>query len=415
MWSAAAEAQSPQRLTLQDAEALALQRNPRIRSGEYTAMAAAADVGGVRSAYFPTLYTNVTGAESMAGTRIAAGGLNNPTILDRFAYGVSTLQLVTDFGRTPDLVASASYRADAQEKEVANRRAVVILEVDRAYYNALQAVAVRRIAEQTVSARQIVVDQTTALMNSGLKSSLDLSFAKVSLGEAQLLLVQADNGVQASNAVLSEVLGEPRPTSFELVDDQTISSPPDSADPLIDEALQRRPDVARERLAQQSAAKLADAEHALRLPTVSLAAAAGLTPYHESGINDHYAAVGMNMSIPVFTGGLYSARREAASSRALAQQEAVQELEHAVASDVRVAWLDARTAQQTMTLMADLRTEANDALTLAQQRYNLGLSSIVELTQAQLNLTRAQIEEVNARYQYRSRLAVLDFQTGARQ
>jgi outer membrane protein len=414
LMAATVTAQAPTRLTLQDAESRALQNNPRIRSGEYTAMAASDAVREVRSAYFPALYGSLTGAEADANTRITAGGLNNPTILDRFAYGVATSQTITDFGRTSELVASAQLRAVSQQQEVANRRASVLLDVDSAYFNVLRATAVSRIAEQTVSARQVVVDQVNALMNSGLKSSLDLSFAKVSLGEAQLLLVQAQNDVQASFARLSQVLGDSRSTTYEVMEAPMPPPPADTAESLIADALQNRPDVARERFAEQSAAKLAAAEHSLWLPTVSLIGAAGLTPYRQSGLNDHYAALGVNISVPVLNGGLFSARRGEANFRAMAQQQALQELENSVARDVRVAWLDARTAQQRLALTGDILAQATDAVTLAQQRYNLGLSSIVELTQAQLNQTRAQIDEASARYEYQTRVSMLTFQTGAR-
>src|SRR4029078_12106833 len=102
--------------------------------------------------------------------RIAAACLNNPTILDRFAAGFSATQLVTDFGRTDNLVKGQLLRADAQEQDVETRRAGVLLAVDRAYYAALGAPAVLKVAQQTVDERQLVVDQVTTLAASNLKS-----------------------------------------------------------------------------------------------------------------------------------------------------------------------------------------------------------------------------------------------------
>ena len=93
-------------------------------------------------------------------------------------------------------------RADAQEQDVTLVRADVLLDVDRAYFDALRAQAVERVAEQTVGARQLVVDQVTALAASGLKSGLDLSFARVNLSQAQLLRLQARGDVQAAFAAL---------------------------------------------------------------------------------------------------------------------------------------------------------------------------------------------------------------------
>ena len=154
----------------------------------------------MRSAYFPTVFGSVTGAEAQDGSRIAAGGLNNPIILDRVAAGVSVSQLVTDFGRTSDLVQTASLRAQALQQDAVTDRADVLLRVDRAYFNALRAQAILRVAQDTVNARQLVVDQVSALAPSNLKSGLDVSFAKVNLSEAQLLLLQARNDQAAAFA-----------------------------------------------------------------------------------------------------------------------------------------------------------------------------------------------------------------------
>ena len=78
-----------------------MQNHPQIRAAQYAAQAAGEVVREARSAYFPTVFGSVTGAEAEDGSRITAGGLNNPIILDRFAAGVSVAQLITDFGRTP--------------------------------------------------------------------------------------------------------------------------------------------------------------------------------------------------------------------------------------------------------------------------------------------------------------------------
>jgi outer membrane protein len=406
-------AQDVVRLSLKEAEERAVQNHPQIRAGQYAALAAGETVREFRSAYFPTVFGSLTAAQAQDGTRITAGGLNNPTILDRFAYGVSASQLLTDFGRTSDLTGSASLRADAQQQDVTARRSNVLLLVDSAYFDVLRAQAVQRVAQQTVAARQLVVDQVSALASSGLKSTLDLSFAKVNLGEAQLLLVQTNNDVQASYATLSAALGSPQTAAYDLVDEPLPDAPPAASTTLIAQALRDRPDVTRERFAQQSQAKLAEAERALWFPSISLVGAAGLTPYRQIGLTNQYSALGLNVTIPVANGNLYSARRAEANFRASAAQQNLQDLENRVARDVQVAWLDAQTTFQRLDLTNQLLAQATDALDLAQERYNLGLSSIVELTQAQLNQTRAQIEQATARYLYQARSSALRFQTGA--
>lgn len=402
-------------LSLRDAEQAALAHHPAILAGQYTAEAAAQTVREARSAYWPTAFGAVTAAGAPEdGTRIAAGALNNPTILDRFATGVAVSQLVTDFGRTKDLVSSTSLNAESSEKYVDARRADVLLHVDRAYYDALRARAVLRVAQETVSTRQTVADQIQALANANLKSGLDVSFAQVNLSDAQLLLVQAQNDVQAAFAALAAAMGDTTTTvvTYDLVDEPIANPPPTDASGLIAQALRDRPDVAAQRLAGQAAAEFARAERALWYPTVSALGAAGVSPYHGTGILDHYAAGGVNVTIPVANGSLFSARHTQAELQAQAQLEVTRDLENRVARDVTTAWLAARTAYQRLDLTNQLLAHATEALDLAQSRYNLGATSIVELTQAQLNKTSAEIAQSSARYEYQAQLSGLRYQTG---
>jgi outer membrane protein len=84
-----------------------------------------------------------------------------------------------------------------------------------------------------------------------------------------------------------------------------------------------------------------------------------------------------------------------------------------VERDLRAAWITASTAYQRIPVTESLLKEAQLALDLAQGRYSLGLASIVEITQAQLNLTQAQIENVSAKYDYQTAYAALQYTIGA--
>ena len=346
----AIEAADVQRLSLKDAEQRALDNHPRIRGGQDLALASGEVARETKSAFFPTVFGNVTGAGAPNGTRIAAGGLNNPTILDRFAAGFSVSQLLTDFGRTSNLVKGQLLRADAEQQDVVNDRATVLLEVDRAYFDALRAQAVLKVAQQTVQARQLVADQIQTLAASGLKSGLDVSFANVNLAQAQLLLIQAQNDVSASFAGLTAALGSSQEAEYELADEPMPPAPDDSSAALIAAALKDRPDVIAQRLSDQAAARIVQAERALSFPSISAIGAAGVTPYHQTGLNDRYSALGVNISVPVTNGSLYSSRRAEAAFRAQAEQEVTRDLENRVTRDVTVAWLNARTAYQRMAL-----------------------------------------------------------------
>ena len=408
------QGQTPtERLTLQQAHATALRNSPEVNAALLQSLAANQVTLETRSAYFPSLAANLTSAGALDGTRIASGGLNNPVIYNRVASGFTISQVLTDFGRTSNLVASSRDRAEAQQHLVQATREQVLLQVDRAYFAALRAQKVLTVAEQTVAARQLLADQVTALANSKLKSGLDVSFANVNLSEARLLLATARSQVDAAFADLSAALGYQgrRPFLLEEVSDTPVMAS-DRKD-LVAQALRERPELVAQRAEQSAALHFARAEHALWLPTVSAISGAGLIPGHEDTLRGRYGALGFNVSIPVFNGGLFSARRKEADFRAQAVAQSVRDLENRIARDVEVAWLNANTAYERLGLTAELLNQATQALDLAQTRYDLGLSSIVELSQAQLNKTSAEIASASARYDYQLQRAVLDYQTGA--
>jgi outer membrane protein len=401
-------------LTLVQAEQTALQNHPQVQAAQYIARAANEVVRETRAAYFPTAFGSVTGAGAENGSRIAAGGLNNPVIYDRFATGVAVGQLLTDFGRTRALVASSSLNAQAEEQAVIGQRAFVLLDVDRAYFGALRAQVVEKVAQSTVDARQLGLDQVSALASSNLRSGLDVSFAQVNLSTAQLLLAQAQNDTQRAFATLAAALGSPTVTSFELSEEPLPSAPPPDSAPLVSEAFRQRPDILAARFSAESAAKFADAEHDLFRPSVTAVGAAGVTPYHQAGINDRYLAVGVNLNAPIMNGNLFAARHAEATLRAQALSQRLRDVENQVSRDVHIAWLNARTAFQRLDLTNQLLAHASQALDLAQSRYRLGLSAIVELSQAQLNETEAQLAQASAKYDYQVQIAALGFATGSR-
>src|SRR5215470_4153057 len=174
-----ANAQQQTALTLAQAEAIAIKDNPQISVGKLRALITHEFVREQRSALLPNVSVNLTGVEANPGSRIAAGGLNNPIVFPRTAEGVVLSQLITDFGRSTNLVSSAQYQAKAEEENAAATRAQILLAVDHSFYGALEARALVKVADQTVQARQALADKVSALTKAKLKSDLDLSFANV--------------------------------------------------------------------------------------------------------------------------------------------------------------------------------------------------------------------------------------------
>jgi outer membrane protein len=414
--AALGQAQSTRHLTLAQAEQMAIQNHPRLAEAQFNASAAAQAPLEVRAGEMPQFSGSFSGTGADNGSRIAAGLLNNPILYSRIGTGFTLSQLITDFGRTSNLYASSQLHAQAQNQDTQATREQILLEVNRAYFGELRAEALLKVAQQTVAARQLVADQVAALAKSNLKSTLDVSFANVNLSDAKLLLASAQNNVSAAQAELATALGLPgqaQQGGFTLSPEPMPAPLPDTVQPLISQALQDRPDAAALKLEQNSAERFAKAERALYFPTISAAGSAGLAPVGVAEVPERYGAFGLNVNVPVFNGHLFKARRTEAELRAQQAAAALRDLQNRIGRDVRVAYLNATTSFQRMSLTAQLLQEARLAGTLAQSRYDLGLGSIVELSQAQLNVTSAEIENTSAQYDYQLDRANLSYQIGA--
>jgi outer membrane protein len=367
-----------------------------------------------RSVLLPTANLSLTAVDSNPGSRLAAGALNNPILFPRAAGGAAVGQLLTDFGRSTNLLSSSEYQAKAEDQNAAATIAQVRLAVDQAFYNVLETQALVTVAKQTVESRQLLVDKVQALTNAKLKSDLDLSFTKVDLERGRLLLLEAQNSYEASLATLSALLGFPDKQNLQLLEEQIAIAPPSpNASPLIQQALQQRPEIAALQDQVEAAQKFGSAEHDLWRPTVSALGVVGEAPVRDNHIPNWYGAVGVNVNIPVFNGFLYNARAKAADLQAEVNRQKLADLRNNIARDVRISWQESNRAFERLSVTQQLREQANLAQSLAQARYDLGLGSIVEFSQAELQKTEADIADTDAKYQYRVSQLVLAYTIAA--
>ena len=403
-------------LTLPQATAMALQSHPQIAAAQDTAASAGQHITEARAAYYPTVDGEITGAQGLYESRLGAGSLSSSQLFNRFGSGLQITQLVTDFGRTKNLVAQSQYQAQAAAQNTQATIYDVVLGVNRGYFGVLMAQAYVTVANETVRARQTLTDQITALANANLKSQLDVNFAAVNLSEAKLLLIRSQDAVEQAYADLARSLGQEQVVHYNLASVASPGAPPAGAEPLLADAIQNRPELRNVQLQLQGAQSFEQAEADLSHPSVSFIAVGGGLPYlaQDPRVAPYgYEGAALNVDIPIFNGHLFSARRQAAHYETQATGERLRNLRQQVERDVRAAWISTSTAYQRIPVTEEFIKQAQLALVLAQGRYNLGLASIVEITQAQLNLTQAQIENVSATYDYQSAYAQLQYTIGA--
>jgi outer membrane protein len=401
---------------LRQAEDYALAHQPALAASRLRAEAETQRVYEARSQLFPQIQAEsvLVKARDDDSRLAATGGITNPTILSRQSDGGLLSQLITDFGRTYFLTTSARSSALSAAERTEFARQTLLFRVAQAYFAAQGAQALLQVANQTVSTDQLLLERVKALTGAKLKSSLDVDFQQVSESQAQLLQLQARARLQEAFAELSAALGLGGKVDFTLAPMELDPVPPDDAGPLIAEAWAHRPDLLSARADRDAALRFAKAQTAAHFPVISAQGGLGVNPGTvNKDLPPDYAAIGINVSVPIFTGGLLTANAREAALRAEATQKDLADAETEAARDVYNAWVEARTAYDAIAVSQQLVTSAEDAFKLAQSRYQVGASSIVELSQADLQRIQAEITAATSRFDYQVRRRALDFQMGA--
>jgi outer membrane protein len=412
-WTLLRPAGAEEVLTLAQARSLAQEHHPRISEARYRERSAQAAVTEADAAYYPSVVGVGTAAWADAGdTRLAAGAINNPTVFSRTAAGLQGSWMITDFGRTSNIVASARFDAEAGGDAVAQTRQEIQFEVDRTFFTLLQAQAIQRVAQEAVASRQQVVDQTSALARNQLRSQLDIGFAQEALGEARLLEFQSRDEVADGYLELSSLLSqghlEQRPLDSPAISTDTAVE----ATMLIDLAMHHSPVISRLKAQREALNHLAQANGDQARPVLSVVGALGYVPTHDDHLSDTYAAAAVNLSVPLFNGFAYSARRDEASNQAKALDRQLADVSATLETDIRIAVMRLGYLREQVAMMRQISDQALLSSHLAASRFRLGSTSIIELNTAQLNQLQSDIGLIRATYDYRIQESLIDRYVG---
>lgn len=414
--AAAAPPEPGTTLTLAEAQDIALRNHPLIRSAASDVDAAEQAVRIARAPLYPQISLSAVQTVASNGSRIASiGGLTDPTVIERGSAGVAASQLVSDFGRTASETAASRSEAEAEVSRGKLTAAQIVLTVSQAYYRALDTAGLVEVARDTLSQRRILLDQVSALARAKLKSSLDVSIAGGDLDEARQFLNDATAQHENALAYLSEALGDPEFHAYVPQPPETIPRVTGDLGQYLDAAVAANPAL-RASTAQQEAARLrAQAAHKAFYPEIDALAYAGGTPETGAGakLDSTYAVGGLVLRMPLYTGGALSAAARQADAQADAAAYRLEDQRNRLRRDVHAAFDDVRAAYDNIAVTRSILDNAERALRLTRASYQIGASSIVDLSEAQLRRTRAAIANTDATYRYLLQRAALDFLLGA--
>lgn len=402
-------------LTLEQAKEIALQNYPKLQAEEITTRAAKQNIKIARSEYLPQVNGNAVRAWTGDNETITAtGSLATSSVIERGSVGVGVSQLITDFGRTNRLVDAAKAQAEAQAARTLSEREQVLFNVTSTYYNVLRAQKIVQVAEATHDARNTLFKQISSLRDAKMKSNLDVGIAKQSVSEADLLLLQAHNEEDDAQTELAQALGYNGEKHFILKDDAAAIAPPAGLSTLLELAKNKNPDLLSLRAQLHASEEQAKADEAANYPTISALGVAGENPIRQdSRLDSNYAAAGISINIPFYTGGKIEATEKRSAYQAEALRQDVIDAENQLTRDIRISWNNMQAAYNNIGVSEELEKTSDEALELTQARYDLGKSSIVDVSQVQLSQTQAAIGYSNALYTYLIDRALLELRVGA--
>lgn len=378
-------------LTLEEAIAIALERQPTIlaRLGELEA--AQARVVQALSPLLPQL-TLTYNQRRNQGFQAATG--REFLITNYLAQQTATLKIF-DFGKTSAATEAARFNAQATKEEVERTRDLIVLAVKEGYFTFLLSQRLVKVNQQALERAELNLRSARGFFQVGTRPKSDVTRAEVDVANARVNLIRANNAVHLARVSLNTAMGlsPDRPTQVEDV--LTYEAVPlDPAD-LAKEALKNRPEL------RQATARIQSAEATARqafrqfFPDLNTNASVGYTA-NEFPPSGHIWELGFTLSWTWFDGlSNVGKLREARANLDAARANAAS-VELTVRQEVEQATLALVEAQERIQAAAKAVESAQENFRLAQGRFDAGVGTIIELTDAQLALTQAQSTEIEA-------------------
>jgi len=419
--AAAAAGEAAARLSLQEAMEIALKEHPSLKQSREKVTAAKYQIGSARAAYLPQVtythnlyYGNAFPATSgaVSGGPPGLGSSLGGTTTDYYVNRFSLSQLIYDFGKTPGQINQSRATFHQTEEDYAGNRQKVVLDVRTAYFGYLAATRARKVTEETVRQNQELVKQAQGFYEVGLKAKIDVTKAEANLYNAEADLIKAKNGVELSKVTLMTALGLKTFPFAGVEDVMEITPQPLSLAALKTQALNRRPEIVRNRYQQdydQAAYKVARAGW---FPTVSSLAAYGWSapnaPFSATSFDNKSWWVGAGVTVPLFDGLLTYNNVKTANANIRATLADKEVLSQDISKEVDQRYLDVTAAWELIRATKKALEAARENYRLAQGRYQVGVGSIIEVTDAQVQYFQADLKFVQALYDYRVAEAQLD-------
>ena len=395
-----ADPKDPNVLTLDEAVVTALANHPDLRAARERIGAQEAVLGQQMAGYFPTLSFNNSYRTARVGDPSA-----NVRAADAFFSEGRVNYTIYNFGKREGAVEAAREILNAAGHNYKTTVDAVILRAKQEYYVLLGSQAIVKVREETVKSRELLVKQARGFYEVGTRARIDVARAESNLYTAQADLIAAQNAVKVSWVTLKNALGLRELAERPLVEEAIITTIPITLEQARETAYAHRPELKSfeaQRRAQDQNIAVARRGH---LPDIIFDAAYGRRNESDNSANTFPLqpawSVGVNLNVPIFDGFRTTNRVEETLRNywvIRAQEEAQRQQ---VTLDVEQSYLRLVELQERIRANEAAANAAKENLDLATGRYQVGVGSIIEVTEAQTLYTDAQTTYIRALYEYK--------------
>jgi outer membrane protein len=387
-----------QPLGLPEVVNLTLCNNPQTHVAWATSLVQAAQIGVNKAAYLPNINLNASDNHTSG---------NNPGVNQR-SIGVTLSYLLYDFGSRSARLENARQLLVAANAAQDNTVQSVFLAAVKAYYQVQANFAALDAALESERAAKESFAAAEARYNAGSATPADKLQAQTAYSQATLNRISVNGSLKIAQGTLANLLGLDANRNVLLVPAERTAIPDDfegDVNALIEAARQRRPDLLAAAAQVKAAEASADAARAAGRPSISLTGSS--TQYNYAGINSHGSSVGINLTVPLFTGYAQTYGVRAAEAQLNARNAQLEQVRLQVALDVWTAYQQLSTATQSLRSTADLLNNAEQSERVALGRYKAGVGSILDVLNAQSALASARQQSIQSAFDWNINRATL--------
>lgn len=401
----AAEIRTGEMLTLERCLDIAYKYNPTIVSAVSTVRMNETRVGQAQSNYYPQVTWQ---------TRYSRIGPYNEGVdtYNDYSTTMGLTQNIFDFKRTPLRVEIAKTNTQSATSDLNSVKNTVALTVKQAYYSLLQAQKNRSVAEETVRQFALHLEQAQGFFQAGTRPKMDVTKAEVDLSNARVNLIRADNAVRIARINLNTAMGIPDAPVYSISEELTIPAGLIPFEEALNEAYRNRPDFQSISLKQAAAMQSVELAYKNHFPTIS-----GNANYGFGGTEfplEKGWSVGASVNIPVFNGFLIKNQVDEAKYNFNVITAQLETLKNDIRQETEQAYSYLVEARERIAATEIAVKQAQENADQVIGRYNVGMGSPIEVTDAIVTLANAHTNYIAAMTDFKQAQASLDKAMGRR-